>query len=89
MEFHYITKGVCSRAIDFSIEDGILTSLYFTGGCSGNTQGIGQLAVGMKACDVVEKLRGIKCGFKDTSCPDQLAQAVSDAIVEAAQKEKS
>lgn len=81
MEYHYKTKGgVCSRAIDVKIEDGVITSVCFHGGCNGNTQGITRLAVGMKPEDVVERLRGIKCGFKDSSCPDQLAQAIEQIL---------
>jgi uncharacterized protein (TIGR03905 family) len=81
MEYHYRTKGgVCSRTINFSIEDGIITSLNFEGGCSGNTQGISHLAIGMKAEDVVNRLKGIKCGYKDSSCPDQFALAVEEAL---------
>lgn len=81
MEYHYKTKGgVCSRSIDFTIENGIITSICFHGGCDGNTQGITKLAVGMKPEQVVERLKGIKCGFKDSSCPDQLAQAIEEIL---------
>ena len=64
-------KGVCSNAIDVEMEEGIIKSVEFTGGCNGNTQGISRLVVGMKAEDAISRLKGIKCGFKSTSCPDQ------------------
>lgn len=70
------TRGTCSRTILLDVEDGIVTSCKFVGGCAGNTQGIASLVVGMKVEDVIEKTKGIKCGFKDTSCPDQLARAL-------------
>lgn len=76
----YKTKGTCSRAIHVEIEEGIVTSVKFEGGCSGNTQGVAALAVGRKADEVVNMLSGIKCGAKPTSCPDQLAVAISEAI---------
>lgn len=79
MEFSYKTKGVCSRYIHFKIEDGVLTDAWFEGGCSGNAQGICSLVKGMKIGDVIKRLKGIKCGFKDTSCPDQLAAALEEA----------
>ena len=71
----YKTRGVCSRAIDFEVEDGIITSCSFTGGCTGNTQGVAKLVVGRKVDDVIAMLRGIQCR-NGTSCPDQLAQAL-------------
>lgn len=76
----YQPKGVCSKAIDVEMEDGIIKSVAFTGGCNGNTQGISRLVVGMKAEDAIERLRGIKCGFKNTSCPDQLACALQEML---------
>lgn len=84
MDFKYKIKGVCATSVEFSIEDGIVTALQFEGGCSGNTQGIARLAVGMKAEDVAEKLRGVRCGRKPTSCPDQLSLAVEKALENAA-----
>ena len=72
----YQPKGVCSNAIDVEMEEGIIKSVKFTGGCNGNTQGISRLVVGMKAEDAIDRLKGIKCGFKSTSCPDQLACAL-------------
>ena len=80
MHYDYRPRGTCSSRIEFDIENGILTALKFTGGCNGNLQGIPKLAVGMKASEVRDKLRGIRCGWKDTSCPDQLAQAIDKAL---------
>lgn len=76
----YQPKGVCSKAIDVEVEDGIIKSVQFTGGCNGNTQGISKLVVGMKAEEAISRLRGIKCGFKNTSCPDQLACALQEIL---------
>ena len=75
----YKPKGVCSSEIDFEIKDNIITSISFKGGCNGNLQGISKLVTGMNIDEVIEKLNGIKCGFKPTSCPDQLARAVREA----------
>ncbi len=72
----YKTQGTCSRQINVEIEDGVVTDCSFVGGCSGNTQGIAKLVIGMKVEDAVSKLSGIKCGFKSTSCPDQLSLAL-------------
>ena len=75
--YEYKPSGVCSSKIRFDVDgDDRLTFVEFVGGCSGNTQGIGKLAIGMKVDDVIEKLSGIRCGFKSTSCPDQFAQAL-------------
>ena len=76
----YQTKGVCSTSIDIELEDGIVKSVAFTGGCNGNLQGISRLIEGMKAEDAISRLKGIRCGFKNTSCPDQLAQALESMI---------
>ena len=77
MNYSYKTKGTCSREINFSVsEDGIIESVQFVGGCHGNLQGISKLVEGQKASDVIEKLEGIKCGYKNTSCPAQLAEAL-------------
>ena len=76
----YRTKGTCSQEITFDIEDGKLRNVAFYGGCNGNLQGIGRLVEGMDAEECVAKLKGIRCGFKDTSCPDQLATAVELAL---------
>ena len=72
----YIPKGVRSNAIDINVNNGIIESVSFTGGCNGNLQGISSLVKGMKVEEAIERLKGIKCGFKSTSCPDQLAQAL-------------
>lgn len=77
----YKTHGVCSRQIDLDIDDNnVISRAAFTGGCSGNTQGIAALVVGMTARDAVERLKGIKCGLKSTSCPDQLATALEEFL---------
>lgn len=75
----YKTQGVCSSQIDFNIVDGKVTDVHFTGGCNGNLQGIASLVEGMDANDVINRLKGTKCGFKQTSCPDQLARALAAA----------
>ena len=79
MTYTYQPKGVCSRQMTFDIEDGVIRSVDIVGGCSGNLQGISRLVEGMKVEDAIEKMRGIKCGFKPTSCPDQRAIALSEA----------
>lgn len=76
----YRPKGVCSNTIDVQVEDGIIKSVEFTGGCNGNLQGISRLVAGMKVEDAIDRLKGIKCGFKSTSCPDQLACALQEII---------
>ncbi len=76
--FSYIPKGVCSRKIDLEIENGIIQSVKYMGGCSGNTQGISALVRGMSVDEAIERLSNIKCGFKTTSCPDQLAIALKE-----------
>jgi len=76
MTYTYKTKGVCSRSIDITVDDGIVKDVSFVGGCNGNLQGIGKLVNGMTVDEVIQRLSGIKCGFKDTSCPDQLAEAL-------------
>ena len=72
----YNTKGTCSRKIEIECEGGVITDCKFIGGCSGNTQGIASLVIGMRIEDAIAKTKGIKCGFKGTSCPDQLAIAL-------------
>lgn len=75
----YTTKGTCSRQIDIVLDDnGIITEVRFTGGCSGNTQGVSALAVGMHIDEAIKRLEGIKCGPRPTSCPDQLATALKN-----------
>lgn len=76
----YQTSGTCSSAIDVEVEDGIIKSVAFTGGCNGNLQGISRLVEGMKVEDAIARLKGIRCGFKATSCPDQLARALESMI---------
>ncbi len=81
MTHTYQPKGVCSRQISFDIdENGIVHNVSFYGGCNGNTQGLSRLAEGMPAEELVARLRGIRCGMRTTSCPDQLAKAVEAAI---------
>lgn len=78
MQFTYKTKGVCSRSILIDIEGDIVQSVRFDGGCNGNTQGIAKLVSGMRVDDVIERLSSIRCGFRSTSCPDQLATALKE-----------
>lgn len=78
MKFSYIPKGVCSRKIDIEVEDNKLCDVSFTGGCNGNLKGIGSLVKGMDVDEVISRLDNIKCGFKDTSCPAQLAEALKE-----------
>lgn len=80
MKYSFTPSGVCSRQIDFEIEDGVVKEINVTGGCNGNLQGICSLVKGMKASDVRHRLSGIKCGSKPTSCPDQIARAISEAL---------
>ena len=75
--YHYTTKGVCSRAIDIELEGNVIRSVRFQGGCAGNTQGVAALVAGMTVNEAIERLSGIRCGFKSTSCPDQLAKALA------------
>ena len=72
----YKTQGVCSSSIDIEMKGNVIESVKFTGGCNGNLQGISALVKGMTAQDAIARLKGIRCGFKNTSCPDQLAQAL-------------
>lgn len=76
----YKTKGTCSTMIDVELKDGVIDSVKFTGGCNGNLQGISALVKGMKAEEAISRLKGIRCGFKPTSCPDQLAHALEEMI---------
>lgn len=80
MNYRYKTKGVCSGQIDFELENGIVKNVVFYGGCNGNLKGISALVEGKPAAEVIDTLKGIKCGFKQTSCPDQLAKALSEAL---------
>ena len=77
----YETEGVCASNIQFMIQDGRLEEVAFTGGCNGNLQGISNLVKGMKVEDVINKLEGIKCGFRSTSCPAQLAKALKQHAI--------
>lgn len=75
--FIYTPSGVCSRRIEFDIEDDRIRKVTFTGGCAGNTQGVAILLEGMSVDEAIQRLSGIRCGFKTTSCPDQVAQALT------------
>ena len=78
MTYRFRPRGVCSQEMRVEVDDqGIIQQLQVYGGCSGNLQGIAALVKGMPASEAVERLKGIRCGFKDTSCPDQLARALS------------
>ncbi len=79
-KFHFTPRGVCSRGIDLEIENGIIQSIAFHGGCAGNTQGVAALCRGMRVEEAIERLSGIRCGFKPTSCPDQLSLALKEAL---------
>ncbi len=78
MKISYTPHGVCSRQINIEVEDGIVQNVEYIGGCNGNLKGIGSLVKEMKVEDVIERLENIKCGAKNTSCPDQLAQALKE-----------
>ncbi len=80
MQYEYKTKGTCSQRILFEINEGKLNNVQFIGGCSGNLQGISKLVEGMDANEVIERIAGIRCGMKPTSCPDQLANAIKKAM---------
>jgi len=83
MRYQYKTKGVCSQLIEFDINDGIVTNVAFTGGCNGNLKAISKLVDGMSADEIESKLKGNICGFKNTSCADQLSLAVAEAMEKA------
>ena len=79
--YTYKTSGTCARSIDFDIdESGIITAVSFQGGCNGNLKGISRLAIGRPAAEIIDALKGVTCGNKPTSCPDQLARALEEAI---------
>lgn len=78
----YKTSGTCSSAIDIELDGNIIKSVAFTGGCNGNLKGISSLVTGMDAKDAIGKLKGIRCGFRPTSCPDQLARALEQILQE-------
>lgn len=76
----YTPRGVCSRGIHFDIQDGKVTGVRFDGGCNGNAKGVSALVEGMRVEEVISRLEGIQCGVKGTSCPDQLAKALKEAM---------
>ena len=78
----YQTKGTCSTSIDVEVENGVVKFVEFFGGCNGNLKGSASLVTGMKVDDAISKLKGIRCGFKNTSCPDQLSKALQAALHE-------
>lgn len=78
MKYNYRTKGVCSTEISFEIDEGKVYNIKYTGGCNGNLQGISKLAEGKDIKEIINKLSGIKCNNKNTSCPDQLAKALEE-----------
>ena len=82
MTYSYKTQGTCSSRIDLELEDGIIKSVAFTGGCNGNLKGISALVKGMPAKEAIEKLQGTTCGGKNTSCPDQLSKALTEALAQ-------
>ncbi|MBQ9268315.1 MAG: TIGR03905 family TSCPD domain-containing protein [Oscillospiraceae bacterium] len=79
MDFEYRTRGVCSRRILFSVEDNKVKNVFFDGGCNGNGKGVAALVEGMDVREAIDRLKGITCGMKPTSCPDQLANALEQA----------
>lgn len=78
----YTPRGVCSRHIDIDLENDVIRDVKISGGCAGNTQGVARLLIGMTAKEAIERLEGIRCGFKPTSCPDQIAQALRKYLEE-------
>ena len=82
MNFKYKTRGTCAREISFDLENGIVKNVSFYGGCNGNLKGIAALVEGKKAEEIIPLIKGIRCGFKPTSCPDQLANALQEALNE-------
>ena len=82
MKYTYKTQGTCSSQIDLELEDGIIQSVAFTGGCNGNLKGISSLVKGMPAKEAIAKLQGTTCGGKPTSCPDQLSRALTEALAQ-------
>ena len=82
MTYTYRPKGVCSQRMTIELEDGVIRDVQILGGCNGNLQGIAALVRGMKAQEAIERMRGIRCGFKNTSCPDQLVKALEEALAQ-------
>ena len=83
--YTYTPRGVCSRRMTVALEDGVIRDVRIEGGCNGNLQGISRLVIGMKAEDAIERMKGIQCGGRPSSCPDQLAQALTQALEQAKQ----
>ena len=83
MTYTFTPRGVCSRRMTVELEDGVIRAVHVEGGCDGNLQGISRLVVGMSARDAIDRLKGIRCGFRPTSCPDQLSQALEQALAQA------
>ena len=83
MTYTYMPKGVCSRKMTVELDGEIIKNVKVEGGCNGNLQGISSLVVGMNARDAIARMRGIRCGFKSTSCPDQLSLALEEALKQA------
>ncbi len=86
MKHQYRTQGTCSQLIEFELDGNIVKNVKFTGGCNGNLQGLSKLVEDMPVEDVINRLKGIKCGFKPTSCPDQLSKAIAKAYAEESEK---
>ena len=80
MKYSYKTNGTCSVKVNFDVTDGIVSDVSFVGGCNGNLKGISALVEGMTVDEVIDRLQGIRCGFKQTSCPDQLSKALTEAV---------
>lgn len=76
MTFEYVPRGVCARKMVITVEDGVVTEAQILGGCHGNSQGVAALVKGMKVEEIISRLSGIRCGYKSSSCPDQLAAAL-------------
>ena len=89
MTYTYYPKGTCSKQMDVELENGVIREVRVLGGCNGNLQGISSLVRGMKAEEAIERMKGIRCGFKPTSCPDQLSIALTKALEKAAEEEKA
>ena len=83
MTYSYRPQGVCSQRMDIDVEDGVIRSVEVLGGCSGNLQGISRLVAGMDVDEAIRRLEGIRCGYKPTSCPDQLAKALKACVSQA------
>ena len=88
MTHTYRTKGVCSQEMTVELDNGIIRSVEIIGGCNGNLQGISHLVEGMEAKEAIRRMKGIRCGFKDTSCPDQLSIALEQALEKESQEKK-